>query len=304
MQSFTRCIAVAAVTLVFGAASAAPAAAKNPVEPLQLGLGDSWAAGFRASTTSEGYVPQLNEALKDDFNCRAASSSSGSDPRWSDKAPAGGCPELELLNLAIPGATTTSMMNVQFPSALPLLESRNGNRDPLDDVKLVTLHTGGNDVFGPIIAACSIGFPNPCLGTVQSELMAYQTDLGNALGLLRDDAGDRTRIVIGTYDNPFRFTPCIQVSGVSGVAALADIILEGAPALGVPLGLHDIMRDVGEDHGVEVAEVYGDLNSAGDWFSSQQPPEARTDCLHPTDSGYDKVTEAFEEVLLGPRRGG
>lgn len=76
---------------------------------------------------------------------------------------------------------------------------------------------------------------------------------------------------------------------------LADLVLEGGSfvlrgeSLVVPQGLHGIMRDVGEDYGVEVAEVYGDL-SAGDWVGGQ-------DCLHPVDSGYDKVTAAFVEAL-------
>jgi lysophospholipase L1-like esterase len=295
MKGLVRTLFVSSL-LLFGAFTASPAAADNPPTtsgaPLYLALGDSWAFGFGATVPSEGgYVPQLHQALQQGpYDCLPTAEEQAADR----------CKQLQLLNIAEGGETTPSMIEEQlFPVAIPLLEARNGNLNPRDDVELITLHTGGNDVFGPIIAACSIGFPIPCLPAVQSELTAYEEDLGDALGLLRDDdaAGDDTRIVIGTYDNPFRFTPCIFVSGISGAAALADIVLEGAPALGVPLGLHGIMRDVGEDHGVEVAEVYGDLNSPGDWFSSQQPPESRTDCLHPTDSGYDKVTDAFEEAL-------
>jgi hypothetical protein len=42
-------------------------------------------------------------------------------------------------------------------------------------------------------------------------------------------------------------------------------------------------------HGVQVAEVHGDL-APQDWVGGN-------DCLHPDDSGYDKVTDAFLEAL-------
>ena len=135
--------------LLLGAVAASSAAAappeSKPVAPLQLGLGDSWAFGFGAAVPSEGgYVPQLHEVAKKELNC------SGRGPARSRA----GCKHLELLNLAVGGATTPSMIAGQFPQALPLLEKRNGNRRPRDDVELTTLHIGGNDVTNPIIAAC------------------------------------------------------------------------------------------------------------------------------------------------------
>lgn len=54
-------------------------------------------------------------------------------------------------------------------------------------------------------------------------------------------------------------------------------------------GLHDIMRPVGADYDVRVAEVHGQLVAA-DWVGG-------ADCLHPRDSGCDKVTVAFEGAL-------
>jgi hypothetical protein len=49
------------------------------------------------------------------------------------------------------------------------------------------------------------------------------------------------------------------------------------------------MREVASRYDVQVAEVFGDL-APEDWVGG-------TDCLHPDDSGYDKVTGAFLEVL-------
>ena len=57
-----------------------------------------------------------------------------------------------------------------------------------------------------------------------------------------------------------------------------------------PNGIHDIMRSVGAQYDVEVAESYGDLAPA-DWVGG-------ADCLHPDDSGYAKVAQSFADVLV------
>jgi lysophospholipase L1-like esterase len=271
MKGLVRTLFVSAL-LLFGAFPAS-AAADDPPAPLQLGLGDSWAAGFGASAPSEGYVPQLHAALKDDLNC------SGAGPVQSEA----GCPHLGLLNVARGGATTPSMIATQFPQAIPVLEARNGNLNPRDDVEVTTLHIGGNDVATPILNACLGGFTSGCVTTIQAELAAYEGDLDFALSALRGAAGDG-RIVIGTYDNTFKLPTC-SLSLIPGVSTLGDIVLEGG-APGVSQGLHDIMRAVGATYEVEVANVFGKFDSQ-DGF----------DCLHPDDSGYDKVTDAFLEVF-------
>jgi lysophospholipase L1-like esterase len=281
MQGLARPIALTAIALVVTAVIAAPAAAQEPDlvadAPVQLSLGDSWAFGFGASVPSvEGYVPQLHEALQEDLNC------SGAGPEQSEA----GCPQLVLRNLAVGGATTPSMIAGQFPEAIPLLESRNGNLNPRDDVELVTLHIGGNDVTNPIIAAC-IGQVPPtqaCLDRIELELEAYRSDLDTALSTLREAAGVDAPIVIGTYDNPI--ATCF-LAAFPGAVQLGAVVLEGGP--GVPQGLHDVMREIAARYDVQVAEVFGDLGPE-DWVGG-------TDCLHPDDSGYDKVTVAFLEVL-------
>jgi lysophospholipase L1-like esterase len=276
MKGLVRTLFVSAL-LLLGAFTASPAAADDPPAPLQLGLGDSWAAGFGDTPGEGGYVPDLYATLKEEFNC------SGTGHEQAEA----GCPQLQLLNIAEGGETTPSMIEEQFPVAIPLLQARNLNRNPRDDVEVTTVHIGGNDVNGPILAACLGPNPETCLPTIQAELGQYQTDLTEALSTLREAAGDEA-IVIGTYDNPFRdqlpSARCPLAQNPLAIG-LANLVLEGGP--GVPQGLHDIMRSVGAQYQVQVAEVFGDLTEPADWF----------DCLHPTDSGYDKVTDAFEEVL-------
>ena len=276
MKGLVRTLLTTALAILAVALTASPAAGSEDrrTAPLQLALGDSWAAGFGATVPSEGgYVPQLHDALADRLNC------SGQAPRGAEA----GCRHLELLNVAVGGATTPSMVASQYPQALPILEARGGNLNPRDDVELVTVHTGGNDVTNPIIAACVFG-AGDCQATVAAELAAFEADLTGALATLREAAGEAMPIVIGTYDNPI--ATCF-LAAFPGTVALADTVLEGGS--GVPRGLHDIIRAAATEQGILVAEVYGDLGPQ-DWLGG-------SDCLHPDDSGYDKVTIAFLEAL-------
>lgn len=273
-----RRIRAALVTALTVAACAALAPAAMAADPLQLSLGDSWGYGFGASVPAEsGYVPVLYSQLKAGFDC---------SPSGNPK-PGQGCGKLELTNLSVPGATTPTMIAGQLPQATSILQQRNGNSNPRDNVEVVTVSIGGNDVVNPILGACLGGLTPTCAGVIASEFAAYQSDLNQALGALRAAAGPDARIVIGTYDDGI--SQC-YLGGIPGAPALATLVLEGLPATPFTAGIHDIMRAVGAVHGVEVAEVYGDL-SPGDWVGG-------SDCLHPVDSGYAKVAQAFADVLI------
>ena len=277
-QGRARVAALAAALVVVFGVMAATATAAPPGLPVQLALGDSWASGVRASDpATTGYVPQLNAALREgDFGCLPAESDNAAEK----------CKQLQLVNLAVGGATTPSMIAGQFPAATELLAERNFDGNPRNDVELITVHIGGNDVTNPILAACLGGFTPSCAQTIQTEFAAYAADLENALATLREAAGPETTIVIGTYDNPI---PACQLASVPGAIQLGALVLEGGGAL--PQGLNDIMRATAARHDVLVAEVFGDL-ALDDWFGG-------ADCLHPDDSGYDKVTAAFLEAVDG-----
>ena len=126
-------------------APAAATPAMVPGLPVYLALGDSWAYGQGATDpTSGGYVAQLDEVFQVELDCV---------PGKSDKA-ADGCKHLQLLNLAraatetLPGVTTPLVASEQLPVALPLLEARNQDANPRNNVEVITLHVGGNDVSG------------------------------------------------------------------------------------------------------------------------------------------------------------
>jgi len=279
MQGIRRGVALGSTLFLLGAVGAATAAAERPATtpglPVQLALGDSWPAGAGAVPREvEGYVPQLHEALLDRYDCL---------PARSNRAKSG-CRHLQLVNMAVGGATTPTLIQNQLPQATDLLRSRNGDANPRNDVELATVHIGGNDVTNPIIASCLTGITPSCLATIQAEFAAYQADLEVALSALRDAAGDETVIVIGTYDNPIG---SCQLAAVPGAVQLGALVLEGGGP--VPMGLHDIIRAVAATHDVTVAEVFGQLGPQ-DWVGG-------ADCLHPNNSGYDRVTEAFLVAL-------
>jgi lysophospholipase L1-like esterase len=275
MRFFSR-VAVLTATLLIALVAAAPAMAAKPVH---LALGDSWAFGFGATVPSEtGYVALLSQALQSEFDC------SPSDNAKPDQA----CSQLELNNIAVPGATTPTLIANQLPTAVALLEERNSDSNPRDNVEVVTVSIGGNDVTNPIIAACLAGITPSCINVIENEFAAYRSDLDQALSALRAAAGPDTRIVLGTYDNGIAQCFLTQINPAAPL--LANIVLENQPPV-VPSGqgLHDIMRDVAADYDVEIAEVFGDLGPQ-DWVGGN-------DCLHPDDSGYAKVALAFQEVL-------
>lgn len=273
----TRGMRAAMLTSLLLLLTALSAPAALAAEPVQLSVGDSWGFGYGATDPSQGgYVPRLNAALRERFDC------SPSD----NLKPNQGCENLELTNLSVPGATTPTLIAGQLPTATSILQGRNGNSNPRDNVEVVTISIGGNDVVNPILGACLGGITAPCLAVISSEFAAYSSDLDQALSALRSAAGPDARIVIGTYDNGI--SQC-YLGGIPGAPLLAGLVLEGGGPGPLANGIHDIMRSVGANYDVEVAEVYGDL-APTDWVGG-------ADCLHPNDAGYEKVKDAFVQVL-------
>lgn len=263
----------------------APAAARPdliPGSPVYVALGDSWAWGQGADDpATEGYVPQLAAALREDLDCLPARSPNAAD----------GCKHLQLVNLGrpamdgLPGVDAQAVLTEQLPVALPLLESRNQDQNPRNDVEVVTLHVGGNDVFGPIAGACLAGPSELCTFTIFMEMAILEAELDIVVGELRDAAGSETPIVLGTYDNSL---PHCYLGEIPGAVELGIVVLEGTPD-GALDGIHDVVRRVAADYDADVAEVFGSF-TAQDFVGG-------LDCRHPTSTGHDRTTEAFLGAL-------
>jgi len=281
------------MTLVVGVTSAAYATETKlvPGNPVYLTLGDSWGYGEGATDpATSGYAAVLVGTLAEDLDCSPARSENAVD----------GCKHLQHLNLArgatetLPGVTAPIVASEQLPVAIPMLEDRNGDRNPANDVEAITLHVGGNDVTGPIQAACIYGMNPTCAGVWMTEMAQFEADLQAVVGPLRSAAGDETPIVLGTYDNPVATCWLFDAFGPSAVF-LGDMLLEGSPGfvdgqLGVHLdGIHEVVRRVASENGAQVAESFGTL-APGDFVGG-------TDCLHIKDSGHQKVAATFAAIL-------
>lgn len=297
-----------AVLVLLAGAAALPAAAANPSPglvpglPAYLALGDSIAAGQQSATPAvdfpttaalwkaSGYAAQFQNVLREDLDCLPARSASAAD----------GCRQLQMLNLARtaipggPGGVTTAVMlqeGDQLDQAVALLRDRNGDRSPRDDVEVITLTVGGNDVFGPAIAAC-LTPTAACVPTLNATFQGFVSRYGQILAELRAAAGPETVIMTMTYDNPLPFC-ALGAANPAGASVLGTFVLEGGNiGLGpMPLGFNDWIRAVSAEHGAVVAETFG-LLGAGDFVGG-------ADCLHPDLEGHQKIAGAFAERFPG-----
>lgn len=246
-------------------ASASPSPSPSPVavtDPTVLALGDSVAAGVGAGDpASEGYVPVLAELLSERLGC--------------DAGAVEGCP-VRVRNLAVPGATTQTLLRDQLPAALAVL--RGG------DVRVVTVTVGGNDVFAPILQACARTPEAPsCAEAVRAALARVDQGLDRLLGELRAAAGPATTVAVMTYYDPL---PACRLAPLS---PLAEQVLEGTAG---DDGLNDVLRARAADHDAVVVETGERLAAPADFVGG-------LDCLHPSTSGHTRIAEAFLDAVEG-----
>jgi lysophospholipase L1-like esterase len=261
----TRVLAAITAALPLALLPAAAGQAGPPSPAGYLALGDSVAAGVGAPA-GQGYVPLLAGDLAAARNC--------------GQGQALGC-RIELDNRSVGGATTVSLISGQLPGAVTELRERNGNRTPVDDVRLITITIGGNDVFTPVIAACAAGFSATCQATVAAQFAQVSANYATILGQLREAAGPKTTIAVMTYYNPLPHPGCRFTS----LTSLGDLVLEG----GGPLtsGLNDIIRTQAAAFGAVVVETGAIV----------APTEVQPDCLHPNTAGHADIAEAFYDAV-------
>jgi lysophospholipase L1-like esterase len=244
-----------------------------------LALGDSVAAGVGAVPTAPGYPTLLEDLLDGGYNPAA--------DRATPNAPV----DFELVNLAVPGATTATLLSQQLAAALELIAERNGDRDPQNDVEVVTVTIGGNDVFGPAVQNCVVDpTPTDCQPTVDDALAGVEQRLTVLLQQVVAASGRDTEVVVTTYYNPIG--SCF-LTGLNPAAPLiADAVLEGGTIPGVlslSSGLNDVIRRVAGDTGAQVTDLYGALEPA-DYVGGR-------DCLHPDPSGHQVIAQEVYATL-------
>ena len=243
-----------------------PSASPSPTpatDPTYLALGDSVAAGVGADDPARtGYVPVLAGLLSDRAGC--------------DTGAAEGCP-VEVRNLAVPGATTETLLRDQLPAALDVLRA-DGR------VRVVSVTIGGNDVFVPILQACARTPEAPtCAEAVRGAIGAVDAGVDRLLADLTGAAGPEARVAVMTYYDP------LPACRLASLAPLAEQVLEGT---GGEDGLNDVLRARAAEHGAVVVETGTRLAVPEDFVGG-------LDCLHPSTSGHARIAEAFAEAVTG-----
>ncbi|GAA2156758.1 GDSL-like lipase/acylhydrolase family protein [Humibacillus xanthopallidus] len=309
MSRWSRMVAPLAVALLAvvggGAAASASSPDTNPPPglPMYLALGDSIANGQQSAplvkdywTTvagwrANGYVAQFRTDLVRDLNCL---------PARSDNARQG-CRQLQLVNLARsgvppmdgqpgkPGVTTQIVIDEQLPTATATLQARNHDANPRNDVEVVTIDVGGNDIFGPITSACLGESTAGCQAAVLGAFQAFAANYATILHELREAAGPDTVIITMTYYNPL---PYCYIGANPAAGPFGDWVLEGGTLPGVgtlPTGLNDIIGAISQQNGARVADTFGKLG-AGDFVGG-------ADCLHPNLSGHTKIAAVLDQAF-------
>lgn len=230
-----------------------------------LALGDSFAAGVGASGKSNGYVPLFFSFLEDS---RAES--------------------LSLRNLTVDGETTASMIaEGQLGMALAELRFRNQDSNTKNDVFVLTIDIGGNDILdlaeeGQPCAPPASTTDAACTSAVTRTLEAMSQNLAAILRSLRVAAGPDVRILVLDHFNPYSGTG-------KPLEKPGDLVL--------PL-LNKEISDVAATPGIDadVVQTFAAFEGKGAELTNVNGPEGD---LHPNEDGYrvlaDLVIAAYEK---------
>ena len=238
----------------------------SPDAPLYIALGDSLSYGVSASDRlTTAFVPLVHAAL-----------------------PSG----TGLLNLGHSGDDSAEIMSHgHLDQAIAEITRRNGDSNPNNDVVLVTLEIGGNDLLDlffdyvvpgtcPTIGE-SLARPE-CVAILRRTLDNFAPNLKQIMERLLA-ADPNLNVVLMTLYNPF--SAKIEVFDPFGVLSL-----EGLPDTQFPVGVNDIIRAQAQASGVKLADVYPEFVGKGPEYISQ-------DIIHPNDTGYRVMADVVIAAL-------
>lgn len=242
----------------------APADLATGERSLYLALGDSLSEGVGASDPKRtAWVPLVATAL----------------------------PQFDLVNLGVGGDTSQELIDNRLQFAVQTIRLRAEDTIPGNEVALITLEIGGNDLldiyFELVVPGTCPTVPealaNPvCVDAFQSALDNYRPNLEFILDELQAQAPG-VPIFLMTLYNPF-----------SGAAETLDRIsvlaLEGEEGTPFPEGLNDTIRAVAAEKAVHLVEWY-------EPFIGKQPEYIAADFIHPNDTGYQVMADAVLAAL-------
>jgi acyl-CoA thioesterase-1 len=243
-------------------APAAPAGAKET--PAYVAIGDSLAFGVGASDpATDGYVAITYDALQ-------------RSERYRQRG-------LELINLGVPGATSSDLLlpGGQLERAVAEIRERQDDTSSADDnVEIITVNIGGNDLLALVTS------DSPCLADLRSAeceqllqgtLDTLEDDLTQVLQRLREAAPKADIVVLDLY------------SPLSGRG--------GAPELVADLVVRDINAVTGRV--ISDPELRAKLVSVYSLFRGRTLQLVGADNLHPNDDGHAVMAEVVLATIEG-----
>jgi lysophospholipase L1-like esterase len=221
-----------------------------------LALGDSLAAGEGASDPlTKGYVPLVRAQLGDDA---------------------------KLVNLGAGGGVTSSDLleaGGQLDQALDEIGGRASDDDDGNDVEVITISIGGNDVrqLTEEGSPCIVDLLSvACVQEAFPDLLSqYRDNLGQILQALRRAAPDAEIVVVTLY-NPF-----------AGSGSLLETVVDFALSQ-----FTELVKQVAEDP--EVGAKVADLGAP---FEERAGEVISADGIHPNDDGHAVIAEAVIAAL-------
>jgi len=210
-----------------------------------MSLGDSLAAGYKAQPATKGYSYQLY--LDEVF---------------------GSIPNTLFDNAAVPGATSSDVLNFQIPQV------------HLFEPTVVTMSVGGNDLLG------LLGLPNPTQAA-PAVLQDFAANLSAILAHLCYSMPPRGNIYLqNLYTIP-------EIPGADSVVPLFNQTL-----LQVVWGVKRL--DGCLDKTIAVADVYSAFSRKQGLLLIEKYLKRGIHVLepHPTNKGYEVIEEAFRAVIV------
>lgn len=253
------------IALAVFAATCGSSAETKPLTGVYLALGDSLSEGIGASDGEEtSFVALVHDEL-------------GSN--------------VELMNLGVAGDTSRDLIDEQLDRATDEITTRHADADPDNDVAVVTLEIGGNDlleIFFDLVLPGTCpnvdeGLSNPeCVQQVRETLDTYGPNLDEILTRVRAADPDVPIFLLTLY-NPFSgSTPMLD--------ELVELALEGRPDTPFPEGLHDIVREQADAHDAHLVEV-------SPHFEGKAREYIARDLIHPNDTGYRVMADAVLDEM-------
>ncbi len=238
--------------------------------PVYIALGNSLSEGIGASAPgSMGFVPLVYDSLPNGY---------------------------ELRNLGHSGDTSQQLIDHgHLDEAIATIGQLNGDSNEDNDVRLVTLEIGGNDLLELYLSLVLTGIcPDvtavlskpECIEPLTSALTGFDANLGPILDRLQE-ADPELRIFLLTIYDPFSGLEQDQ----SGIARFSlEGFLEGMDASQFPDGLNTIIRRLALPWNITLVDLYP-------LFENRAPELISNDAIHPNDAGYAVMAEAVIAAL-------